>query len=87
MPEFTAAVIWIMLKGVPSTLISRSVVDTMPSLMEKVSSPRGLPMTAMSSPTCRASELPMTTGVSSLSALIFKTAMSKSSSPPMTSAS
>ena len=62
-----AAVIWIMLKGVPSTLISRSRQDTMPSDMEKVSSPRGLPMAATSSPTDRLWEEPMTTGFSSVS--------------------
>ena len=45
------ASVWIMLKGVPSTLMVRFTLETMPPDMEKVSSPRGLPMASTWSPT------------------------------------
>ena len=49
----------------------------MPRLMEKVSSPRGLPMVDTSSPTVRFWEVPRTTGWSLVSpGSTFSTAMS-----------
>ena len=75
LPGLMEASTWIMLKGVPSTLMARSQQDTMPWLMEKVSSPRGLPMASTESPTFTLLLLPRVTGCRSV-ALIFSTATS-----------
>ena len=66
---------WIMLKGVPSTLMARSQLDTMPWLMENVSSPSGLPMASTVSPTLTSALSPSVTGCKP-EALIFSTATS-----------
>ena len=46
LPEFRAAVVWIRLISVPSSIrTGRSMAETMPSVMvPRSSSPRGLPM-------------------------------------------
>ena len=79
-PEFPGLMevsVWIMLKGVPSTLMARFTQETMPPDMEKVSSPRGLPMVQTLSPTLTPAEEPITTGLSMASpGSTFSTAMS-----------
>ena len=67
--------VWIMLKGVPSTLMARFTLETMPPLMEKVSSPKGLPTANTWSPTFSVSLSPKVTGWRPV-AVIFSTAMS-----------
>ena len=61
---------WIMLNGVPSTLIARSTQDTMPCDMENVSSPSGLPMAATVSPMASLLESPSTTGESPVTSIL-----------------
>ena len=75
LPGLMEASTWIILKGVPSTLMARFTQETMPELMEKVSSPSGLPMAITVSPTLTSVELPRVTAGRSL-ALIFSTATS-----------
>ena len=75
LPGLMEASTWIMLKGVPSTLMARSQQDTMPWLMEKVSSPRGLPMAITVSPTLTSALLPRVTAWRPV-ASIFSTATS-----------
>ena len=53
---------WIMLKGLPSTLMARFTQETMPCDIEKVSSPSGLPTAATVSPICTLPDFPITTG-------------------------
>ena len=66
---------WIMLNGVPSTLTARFTQETMPSLIENVSSPSGLPTAATDSPMATLLESPSTTGVAPVTS-ILRTAMS-----------
>ena len=74
---------WSMLKGVPSTLMVRFTLETMPPLMEKVSSPRGLPMAITVSPTLTSALLPRVTAWRPV-ASIFSTATSLVESSPTT---
>ena len=67
--------VWIILKGVPSTLMVRFTLETMPPLMENVRSPRGLPMARTRSPTFSFSLSPRVTACRP-EASILMTAMS-----------
>ena len=62
MPGLMEASTWIILKGVPLTLMARSQQETMPWLMEKVSSPSGLPIASTVSPTFTSALFPRVTG-------------------------
>ena len=75
LPGLMEVSVWIMWKGVPETLMARFTLDSMPPLREKVSSPSGLPMANMRSPTFSVSLLPRTARWRP-DADTFKTAMS-----------
>ena len=77
-PELTAASIWNMVIGFPSVFIFLSSALTTPLVSENVSSPRGFPITVMSSPTVISEDFPNVTGLSPVLS-IFSTAMSETS--------
>ena len=79
-PEFSAAVVWSSVICTPSTSMSRSMAEMMPSVrVFRSSTPRGFPMAYTWSPTRRSSDTPNTAAGRS-SASTFSTARSTSSS-------